>query len=136
MPLYGHDLDTTTTPAQGALSWSIPKVRRLGGAREGGFPGADVVLAELAEGPAAVRRGLRPEGRAPIREGVVLFADETSAEPIGRVTSGTFGPSIGAPVAMAPLPAGIAGTVYAELRGRRVPVAIVDLPFITPSYKR
>ncbi len=136
MPLYGHDLDTTVTPAQGGLGWSVPKVRRAGGAREGGFPGADVVLPELQDGPARMRRGLRPEGRAPIREGVRLFADETAAEPIGVVTSGTYGPSVGHPVAMGPLPSGVGDTVFAELRGRRVPVAVVDLPFITPSYKR
>jgi len=136
MPLYGHDLSTDVTPAQGGLGWAVPKVRRLDGAREGGFPGADVVLAELRDGPARVRRGLRPEGRAPIREGVALYADDAATEPIGTVTSGGFGPSVGHPIAMGMLPADTAGSVHAELRGRRVPVAVVDLPFITPSYKR
>ncbi|TBN36778.1 glycine cleavage system aminomethyltransferase GcvT [Paracoccus subflavus] len=138
MPLYGHDMDPDVTPAQAALGWSIPKVRRSGGAREGGFPGDDAVLAELSSGPAAIRRGLRPEGRAPIREGVAIFAEAEGGSPIGHVSSGGFGPSVGGPVAMARLPAELpdGATVYAELRGKRVPAAIVPLPFITPSYKR
>ncbi|MFC3167338.1 glycine cleavage system aminomethyltransferase GcvT [Paracoccus fontiphilus] len=138
MPLYGHDMDATVTPAQAALGWSIPKVRRSGGARAGGFPGADAILAELAEGPASVRRGLRPEGRAPIREGVAIFADAEGGEPVGHVSSGGFGPSVNGPVAMACLPTGLpdGATVHAELRGKRIPVAITPLPFITPSYKR
>ena len=138
MPLYGHDMDASVTPGQAALGWSIPKARRAGGARAGGFPGADAVLAELAQGPAATRRGLRPEGRAPIREGVAILAAADGGEPIGHVSSGGFGPSVGGPVAMARLPAGLpdGATVYAELRGKRIPVAVVPLPFITPSYKR
>lgn len=138
MPLYGHDMDETVTPAMAALGWSIPKVRRQGGAREGGFPGASPVLAELADGAARVRRGLRPEGRAPIREGVAIFADETGGAPVGTVCSGGFGPSVGGPIAMARLdPALAEGTIlWAELRGKRVAVKIAALPFITPSYKR
>ncbi|MCZ0962042.1 glycine cleavage system aminomethyltransferase GcvT [Paracoccus benzoatiresistens] len=138
MPLYGHDMDKDVTPAQAALQWSIPKARRTGGARAGGFPGADAILAELADGAAVVRRGLRPEGRAPIREGVAIFAGAEGGEAIGHVSSGGFGPSVGAPVAMARLPAGLpdGATVHAELRGKRIPVAITPLPFITPSYKR
>ncbi|QIR86122.1 glycine cleavage system aminomethyltransferase GcvT [Paracoccus sp. AK26] len=138
MPLYGHDMDAAVTPAQAALGWSIPKSRRTGGARAGGFPGADAVLAELAAGPATTRRGLRPEGRAPIREGVAIYAEAAGGASIGQVSSGGFGPSVGGPVAMARLPADLPGgaTVYAELRGKRVPVAIAALPFVTPSYKR
>lgn len=138
MPLYGHDMDAEVTPAAAALGWSIPKVRRAGGARAGGFPGADAILDELARGPAATRRGLRPEGRAPIREGVAIFADAEAATAIGQVSSGGFGPSVAAPVAMARLPADLpdGATVFAELRGKRVPVTVVPLPFITPSYKR
>ena len=138
MPLYGHDMDEGVTPAQAALGWSIPKVRRTGGARAGGFPGADAVLAELADGPFVTRRGLRPEGRAPIREGVAIFAEAEGGEAIGHVSSGGFGPSVGGPVAMARLPVALpdGATVYAELRGKRIPVAIAPLPFITPYYKR
>lgn len=135
MPLYGHDMDGGVTPAQAALGWSIPKVRRAGGARAGGFSGADAVLAELGS-PAVTRRGLRPEGRAPIREGVALFADDGT--PIGTVGSGGFGPSVGGPIAMARIPADIpeGATIQAELRGKRVPLTVCALPFVTPSYKR
>lgn len=135
MPLYGHDMDAGVSPAQAALGWSIPKVRRMGGARAGGFPGADVVLAELAA-PAVTRRGLRPEGRAPIREGVALFSEDGA--PIGTVGSGGFGPSVGGPVAMARIPTDIpeGATIQAELRGKRLPLTVCALPFVTPSYKR
>ncbi|AXC48842.1 glycine cleavage system aminomethyltransferase GcvT [Paracoccus suum] len=138
MPLYGHDMDLNTTPAAAGLGWSIPKARRTGGPRAGGFPGADKVLAEIAEGAKAIRRGLRPEGRAPIREGVPLFAAETGGESIGTVQSGGFGPTVGAPIASAILPADLADgtTIYAELRGKRVPVTIAPMPFVKPSYKR
>ncbi|MDN5568424.1 MAG: glycine cleavage system aminomethyltransferase GcvT, partial [Paracoccus sp. (in: a-proteobacteria)] len=126
------------TPAQADLGWSIPKARRTGGARAGGFPGDDTVLAELAAGATITRRGLRPEGRAPIREGVPLFADQSGETPLGTVTSGGFGPSVGGPIAMALIDASLAEdtTIWAELRGKRVPVTITALPFVTPSYKR
>ena len=138
MPLYGHDMDTATTPGAAALGWSIPKLRRLGGARAGGFPGADSVLAELAEGPARVRVGLRPQGRAPIREGVAIFDAAEGGAQIGVVCSGGFGPSVGGPIAMAILPAHLAPgtTVWAELRGKRLPAAVTRLPFHQPGYKR
>ena len=138
MPLYGHDMDAGVTPAVAALGWSIPKARRLGGTREGGFPGADTVLAELASGPAMTRRGLRPEGRAPIREGVEVFDAAEGGRRIGIVCSGGFGPTVGGPVAMAILPVDLAegATVYAELRGKRLPVTLTALPFHKPSYKR
>ncbi|MDP5308761.1 glycine cleavage system aminomethyltransferase GcvT [Paracoccus spongiarum] len=137
MPLYGHDMDRDVTPAAAALGWSIPKLRRSGGARAGGFPGEAVILPELGH-PSVLRRGLRPEGRAPIREGVEIFAEATAGAPVGTVSSGGFGPSVGGPVAMARLPAEIPDgtTLHAELRGRRLPVTVVPLPFITPSYKR
>ena len=138
MPLYGHDMDTNVTPAQAALNFSIPKARRLGGAREGGFPGAETVLPELANGAKMARRGLRPEGRAPIREGVEIFAAEQGGQPVGRVTSGGFGPTVGAPIAMAMLDASLTDDtpLWAELRGKRIPVTLTPTPFITPSYKR
>ncbi|MCT7664279.1 glycine cleavage system aminomethyltransferase GcvT [Shinella kummerowiae] len=137
--LYGHDIDTVTTPAQGAIEWAIQKVRRGGGARAGGFPGADIILAELEAGASRRRVGLRPEGRAPIREGAVLFTDETGGDPVGRVTSGGFGPSINAPVAMGYVPANLSATdtaLFAEVRGKRHPVFVSSLPFITQRYKR
>ena len=138
MPLYGHDMSVDVTPGQAALGWSIPKLRRTGGERDGGFPGADVILAELAAGAAKVRVGLRPDGRAPIREGVAIWDAEAGGAQIGEVCSGGFGPSVGGPVAMAILPAGLApgDTVWAELRGKRIPVTVAEMPFIKPDYKR
>ncbi len=137
--LYGHDIDTTTTPAEAALAWSIQKSRRKGGARAGGFPGADTILAQLEQGAPRRRVGLRPEGRAPVREGAPLFADETSSMQIGAITSGGFGPSLNAPVAMGYLPSSQAaadGTVFAELRGQRLPLRISPMPFVPNTYKR
>jgi aminomethyltransferase len=137
--LYGHDIDTTTTPVEGTLEWSIQKSRRHGGARAGGFPGADKILSQLASGAPRRRVGLRPEGRAPVREGAPLFADAASSEQIGAVTSGGFGPSINAPLAMGYLPSSHAtsgGLVFAELRGQRLPLRIAAMPFVPNTYKR
>jgi aminomethyltransferase len=137
--LYGHDIDATTTPVEGALEWSIQKSRRNGGARAGGFPGEDKILPQLENGAPRRRVGLRPEGRAPVREDAPLFADATSSEQIGAVTSGGFGPSINAPVAMGYLPssrAALGGTVFAELRGQRLPLVISPMPFVPNTYKR
>jgi aminomethyltransferase len=137
--LYGHDIDTSTTPVEGALEWSIQKSRRKGGARAGGFCGADFILAQLEAGAPRRRLGLRPEGRAPVREGAPLFADAASSETIGAVTSGGFGPSLNAPVAMGYLPTPLAtpgGLVFAELRGQRLPLRIAPMPFVPNTYKR
>ena len=98
--LYGSELDVTTTPVEAALEWSIQKVRRAGGSREGNFPGAPKILHQLANGAPRRRVGLRPEGRAPIRRGAELFSDQDTADAIGVVTSGGYGPSVNAPVAM------------------------------------
>jgi glycine cleavage system T protein (aminomethyltransferase) len=137
--LYGHDIDTSTTPVEGALEWSIQKSRRTGGARAGGFAGAQKILAQFEAGAPRRRVGLKPEGRAPVREGTPLFADATSAEQIGAVTSGGFGPSLNAPVAMGYLPsphATMGGRVFAELRGQRLPLQISPMPFVPNNYKR
>jgi aminomethyltransferase len=137
--LYGHDIDTTTTPVEGALEWSLQKSRRQGGARPGGFPGADKILAQLEKGVPRRRVGLKPEGRAPVREGAALFADATSSEQIGAVTSGGFGPNLNAPVAMGYLPTALAtsgGRVFAELRGQRLPLLTSPMPFVPNTYKR
>jgi aminomethyltransferase len=137
--LYGHDIDTTTTPVEAALEWSIQKSRRSGGARAGGFPGADKILAQLANGVPRRRVGLKPEGRAPVREGAVLFTDQSSAEPIGAVTSGGFGPSLNAPVAMGYVPTALSaqGTqLFAEIRGQRLPLRVAAMPFVPNTYKR
>ena len=137
--LYGHDIDATTTPVEGALQWSIQKSRRHGGARAGGFPGADKILSQLEQGAPRRRVGLRPEGRAPVREGAPLFQDAASSQQIGAITSGGFGPSINAPVAMGYLPAShtaIGGLVFAELRGQRLPLRVAAMPFVPNTYKR
>jgi aminomethyltransferase len=137
--LYGHDIDTATTPVEAGLTWSIQKSRRTGGARAGGFFGAEKILAQLDDSAPRCRVGLQPEGRAPVREGAKLFADTTSTDPIGSVTSGGFGPSISAPIAMGYLPTAQAadGTiVFAELRGQRMPMRVSPMPFVPHSYKR
>jgi len=137
--LYGSDLDTTTTPVEASLTWAIQKVRRADGAREGGFPGATRILRELADGPGRRRVGLRPDGKAPIRAGAPLFAAEAAPEQIGAVTSGVFGPTVGGPVAIGYVAAGNAGTgtrLLAEVRGKRLPVTVVDMPFVPAGYKR
>jgi aminomethyltransferase len=137
--LYGHDIDTTTTPVEAALEWSIQKSRRTGGTRAGGFPGAEKILAQFADGAVRRRVGLRPEGRAPVREGAALFADAVSSEPIGAVTSGGFGPSLNAPVAIGYLPMALSspGTlVFAEVRGQRLPLQVAVTPFVPNTYKR
>ena len=138
MCLYGHDIDTTTSPIEGNLGWAIQKARRAGGAREGGFPGAARILHELAEGPARRRVGLKPEGRAPMREGTQVFAAAEGGAPIGAITSGGFGPSIEGPMAMAYLPATLAegATVYGDVRGKRLPATIVPMPFLPNRFKR
>ncbi|MBR1124415.1 glycine cleavage system aminomethyltransferase GcvT [Bradyrhizobium lablabi] len=137
--LYGHDIDTTTTPVEAALEWSVQKSRRNGGARAGGFPGAEKILSQFDKGAPRRRVGLKAEGRAPVREGAPLFADAASSEQIGKVTSGGFGPSLNAPVAMgyAPSPlAALGTTLFAEVRGQRLPLQVAATPFVPNTYKR
>lgn len=136
--LYGHDIDTTTTPVEAGLSWAIQKVRRPGGARAGGYPGAAVIGAQLTDPPRRQRLGLRPEGRAPMREGTEIFAAPEGGDAIGTVTSGGFGPSLEAPMAMAYLPRTLSegATVYGEVRGRRLPAQVAPMPFVPNTYKR
>ncbi len=137
--LYGHDLDQTTTPVEAALTWAMQKVRRTGGARAGGFPGADVILAQLDD-PSKVKRkrvGLKPEGRAPIREGVELHNE--SGEKIGVVTSGGFAPSLNAPIIMGYVDSAFSSVntkIYAILRGNRALVTVVAMPFVQHGYRR
>lgn len=135
--LYGHDIDTGTSPVEAGLGWAIQKARRAGGAREGGFPGASRILAELSGGTDRMRVGLRPDGRAPMREGTEVFT--TDGVPVGAVTSGGFGPSVEAPIAMGYVAAAFAkpGTaLLGEVRGKRLPVTVCDLPFQPTTYKR
>ncbi|MET0748079.1 MAG: glycine cleavage system aminomethyltransferase GcvT [Rhizobium sp.] len=137
--LYGNDIDTTTSPVEAGLVWAIQKVRRNGGARAGGFLGAERILSELDHGADRCRVGLRPEGKAPVRAHAKLYSDAEGLIEIGEVTSGSFGPSIDGPVAMGYVPTtqSTPGTqIFAELRGKYLPLTVAALPFITPTYKR
>lgn len=131
--LYGHDIDTTTTPIEAGLNWTISKRRR----EEGGYPGAAVVQQQLRDGVARKRVGIQPEGRAPAREGTDILNDR--GEKIGVITSGGFGPSVDAPIAM-----GYVATEYAKagtplalmVRGKSLPAKTCTLPFITKRYAK
>ena len=134
--LYGSDIDTGTTPVEAALEWAIQKTRRNGGDREGGFPGADVILDQLENGAPRRRVGLLPEGRAPMRAGTELY---TGGARVGAVTSGAFGPSLEAPMSMGYVATEHATTgtkLEGEVRGKRLPVTVADLPFHSANYKR
>lgn len=131
--LYGHDIDETTSPVEAALVWSIQKRRRT----EGGFPGAARIQKELSEGPPRLRVGIKPEGRAPAREHTEILA--ASGQSIGMITSGGFGPSANAPVAMGYVTASHAkpGTaVQLIVRGKPLPAAVCELPFVPHRYVR
>ena len=133
LPLHGHEIDPTTTPVEAGLAFSIGKRRRA----EGDFPGAETILRQLAAGPERRLVGLKPEGRAPAREGTeIQLLDGT---PVGRVTSGGFGPTVGGPIAMGYVTAAhaAAGTEVALLvRGKPLPARIVPLPFVPHRYHR
>ena len=135
--LYGHDIDTTTTPIEAALAWAIQKVRRPGGARAGGYPGAATIERQLADGPAKKRVGLVGNDRAPVREGAAIVDDAGVA--IGRVTSGTVGPGLGRPIALAYVPTSLAAPetlLHADVRGKRQPMQVAPLPFAPHRYFR
>jgi aminomethyltransferase len=138
LPLYGQDMDESISPVEAGQAWSIGKARRAGGARAGGFPGADVILEQIAHGAPRRRAGLRPEGRAPMRGEVPLFLAPEGGAPVGRITSGGFGPSLGAPMAIGLITAATPpdAPLYGELRGKRLPARQVPLPFVPPGYKR
>ncbi|MEN3375763.1 MAG: aminomethyltransferase [Hyphomicrobiales bacterium] len=131
--LYGHDIDTTTSPVEAALTWSIGKRRR----EQGGFPGAGRVQSEIAEGPARRRVGIKPDGRAPAREGTEIKSAEGAA--IGKVTSGGFGPTVNGPVSMGYVERAFAepGTaVQLIVRDKPMAASIVTLPFVPHRYVR
>ena len=131
--LYGHDIDETTTPVEAGLAWTIGKRRRT----EGGFPGAAIILQQLAEGVARKRVGIRPDGRAPAREGTAIT--DAGGRRIGTVTSGGFGPSVGAPIAMGYVDAAHSsdGTALAlVVRDVPRPAHVAPLPFIQTRYYR
>jgi aminomethyltransferase len=137
--LYGNDIDTTTTPVEAALTWAIQKVRRTGGARAGGFPGANKVLGQLdGTVPLARKRvGLVAQERVPVREHSEL--QSSAGERIGEVTSGLLAPTIDKPIAMGYVPPALAanGTrVNALVRGKAVPMEVSAMPFVPPRYFR
>ena len=136
--LYGHDIDVNTTPVEAGLIWAISKNRRHDGERAGGFPGAEKVLKQIETKQVAIKRvGLIGNSRAPVREGAELV--DGLGKSIGRVTSGTFGPTVEAPVAMALINADYAtlGTeVFALVRGKKLPVTVSKMPFIEQRYYR
>ena len=137
--LYGNDIDETTSPVEGAIEWAIQKVRRTGGERAGGFPGAARILNELENATTRRRVGILPDGRAPMRAGTKIFATETAETPMGEITSGAFGPTIQRPMSMGYVATEFAKTgttIYAELRGKRLPATVADMPFRPSTYKR
>ena len=140
LPLYGNDIDTTTTPVEAGLQWAIQKVRRAGGARAGGFPGADRILAQLAGVPGSVTRkrvGLKALARVPVREHIEL--QSLAGERLGEVTSGLLGPTIDQPIAMGYVPpalAALGSQINALVRGKPVTMEVVAMPFVPTHYFR
>lgn len=132
--LYGHDIDTTTSPIEAGLTWIIPKARRTADA---GYPGATRIAREIADGPSRRRVGIRPEGRAIAREGAAILSPE--GERIGAVTSGGFGPSAEGPVAMGYVPpahAKVGTPLLLAVRGKQHPAAVVKMPFVPHRFYR
>jgi aminomethyltransferase len=136
--LYGHDIDETTTPVEASLLWAISKNRRTDGERAGGFPGADIILDQIQTKDVSRKRvGLIGQGRAPIREGTPLV--NANGESIGTVTSGSFGPTAGVPVAMAYVNKDYSAMdteVFAEVRGKQLPMNVAKTPFVPQRYYR
>ena len=136
--LYGHDLDTTTTPVEASLLWAISKVRRADGERAGGFPGDAIILDQITNKSVNRKRiGLVGETKAPVREGTELFSAQ--GERIGVVTSGTAGPTAGVPVSMAYVAvdyAELGTTIMAEVRGKMLPMTVAKMPFVPQRYYR
>jgi aminomethyltransferase len=135
--LYGHDINETTSPVEAGLSWAIQKVRRPGGARAGGYPGAATIEQQLLHGATSKRVGLLGLERVPVREGSVLF--DGQGHKVGVVTSGTLAPTVNQPIALAYLPsnrADASGEVWAEVRGKRWPMRVTPMPFAPHRYHR
>ena len=137
--LYGNDIDATTTPVEASLTWAIQKVRRAGGARAGGFPGAGIVLAQLATPTQLTRKlvGLVAVERVPVRDHTALHCVDGSL--IGEVTSGLLGPSINQPIAMGYVSlafSAIGTQLNAMVRGKPVPMQVRAMPFVANNYFR
>ncbi|SHG55178.1 aminomethyltransferase [Marinomonas polaris DSM 16579] len=135
--LYGHDIDTTTTPVEASLNWAIQKVRRLEGDRAGGFPGADIILPQFTNKPARKRVGFLVDGRAPVREGVEIT--DASGEVKGTVTSGGFSPTLAQPIVMAYVSTqalDVDEPLFANVRGKSIPLKLAAMPFVPSRYYR
>lgn len=135
--LYGHDITEATSPVEAGLTWAIQKVRRPGGARAGGYPGAAAIEAQLAGSVPSRRVGLVGLERVPVREGTPIV--DAHGRKLGTVTSGTLAPTVNQPIAMAYLPLDHARAqheVYAEVRGKRLPMRVAPLPFQAHRYHR
>jgi aminomethyltransferase len=135
--LYGQDIDAQTTPIEAGLTWAIQPVRRPDGAREGHYPGASVIEAQLGTGPASKRVGLVGLEHVPVRQGAKIV--DGQGHHLGHVTSGTLGPTVGKPIAMAYLAANhaiVGHEVYAEVRLKRQPMRVAPMPFSPHRYHR
>ncbi len=133
--LYGHDIDRTTTPVEANLVWSLSKVRRPGGERAGHYFGAQKIENQLANGVAQKRVLLRPQGKQPVREGAVIV--DASGNNVGVITSGGFGPSVGAPIAMGYVSTSAPqDALFALVRDKKIPLALQAAPFVAPRYYR
>jgi aminomethyltransferase len=135
--LHGQDIDATTSPVEAGLTWAIQKVRRPGGERAGGYPGADVIGNQITQGAADRRVGLLGLERVPVRAGAKLT--DGHGHPIGQVSSGTISPQLDQPIAMAYVSSNhavINGQVHADVRGKPQPMKIVALPFVPHRYAR
>ena len=137
MCLYGHDIDANTTPVEAGLSWAVQKVRRRGGARAGGYPGADTIEGQLARGASSKRVGLVGLERTPVREGAII--NDSRGHKLGHVTSGTLSPSTDQPIAMAYLATNHTQPgheVHAVVRGKSLPMRVAAMPFVPNRYYR
>lgn len=136
--LYGHDLDETTTPVEASLLWAIQPVRRIGGERAGGFPGAEIILKQIESKQVDRKRvGLVGQTKAPVREGTELF--DSDGNKVGIVTSGTVGPTSEQPISMGYVRADLAvigHELFAEVRGKMLPMMIEKMPFVPQRYYR
>ena len=137
LSLYGHELDNDHSPVESSLNWALSKVRRTGGERQGGYLGDDIIMSHLNDGSESKVVGLQPEGRMPVRDGA-LIEDDLGNE-VGKVTSGGFGPSLEKPIAIARVETHYIenqSKLFALVRGKKIAVEIVRLPFVKQNYYR
>ncbi|MCS5591169.1 MAG: glycine cleavage system aminomethyltransferase GcvT [Gammaproteobacteria bacterium] len=137
LSLYGHELDTEHSPVESSLVWALSKVRRSGGTRAGGYPGAEIIMGHIENGVAQKIVGLQPEGRAPVRDGTQIVDEQDNV--IGKVTSGGFGPTTGKPIVIARINAELSDSatkLFAIVRDKKIAVEVVKLPFVKQNYYR